>query len=84
MMIIIIMTSSSHFLYCIHPEEIFVWLPTPNHYIIAKDASTKQQDEEKRSFANDLHFSSSSWSWSSSSSNDAMRSIKEDREEHII
>jgi len=64
-----------------HTKEIFVWLPTPNHYIIAKDTSTKQQDEEKRSFANDLRFSSSS---SSSSSNDGMRSIKEDREEHII
>jgi hypothetical protein len=63
-----------------YPEEIFVRLTTPNHYITIKGTETKQEDEEKNSFANDLRSSSSS----SSSSNDGIRSIKEDREEHII
>ncbi len=61
-----------------HSEEILVRLPTPNHCITTKDTNTKQQDEEKKSLANDLRFSSSL------SLNDGIKSIEEDRGEHII
>ena len=75
-----IIITSSGLVLCLYAREIFVRLPTPSHYMTIQSIRTRRDAEEKR-LANGLGLLLSS---SSSSSNDRMRSIKEDREEHII